>query len=186
MHKWPLSRSLRDENLMYALEMSKDMASVLVFSECSQVQETQMLLHWPGDVSPRRGMEHTEEAPDGAPSPGRQLLSFPLLPCNPGSLIRLRVPNCTQTLCLRSQLLPDTPDFKAQKVWRCRTTEGEMSVLSVRDSMLGSGRTRDPQGQRDVQGWEGPACMQERLWFKCYGRRRWTPRNKGWGSERLS
>lgn len=83
--------------------MSKDMESVLVFSKCSQVQETQMLLHWPGDASPRRRMEHTEEAPDGAPSPRRQLLSFPLLSCSPGSLIWLRVPKCTQILCLRSQ-----------------------------------------------------------------------------------
>lgn len=30
---------------MYALEMSKDVEFVLVFSECSQVHEPQMLLH---------------------------------------------------------------------------------------------------------------------------------------------
>ena len=35
---------------MCALEMSKDTVSVLVFSECSQGQETQMLLRWSGDA----------------------------------------------------------------------------------------------------------------------------------------
>ena len=110
-------------------------------------------------VSPRRGMEHTEEAPDGAPSPGRQLLSFPLLPCNPGSLIRLRVPKCTQTLCLRSQSFSQI--LRTLKHRKCDSAgpQREKSLCSVWGTACWGLAGRETPKDREKQGWEGPACV---------------------------
>lgn len=169
---------------MYALEMSKDMESVLVFSECSQVQETQMLLHWPGDASPRRGMEHTKEAPDGAPSPRRQLLSFPVLPCNPRSLLWLRVPKCTQTLCLRSQSFSQILQTLKHRKCDGAGPQGKKCLCSVWGTacwgLAGRGTPKDSEKSSDGKGL--PACGSDFGLSVMRGRRRWTPRKKGWGS----
>ena len=85
-----------------------------------------------------------------------------------------------------SELLPDTPDFKAQKGRRGGTTEEEMSALSRGTAcwgLRGQGTPKDSEKCSD--GKCLPACVWERLWLKCTGEGDGLLEIKG-GDERFS